>query len=152
MLHTPIIPAGEVDPDVTQAIRDLRSVVARIRDLSERAKQFPEGDARRKSIESQIASDMDLLRVRAERIGGGMTAQALLITIQNDTDARARRVRHPHRASERTHTDRVQQAMAREATAKTALDAARLELEAAISERQAAEHAAKQFDARRRRA
>ena len=152
MLHNPIIPAGDVDPDVTQAIRDFRSVAARIRDLSGRAIALPADDKRRKAHEAQIAADMDLFRARAERIGGGWTEQSLLIAVQADIDARARRVRHPRYATERVYADRVQQAMAREATAKTALDAARIELEAATSERQAAEHAAKQFDARRRRA
>ncbi|KQM92205.1 hypothetical protein ASE70_14925 [Sphingomonas sp. Leaf22] len=152
MLHTPIIPAGDVDPDITQAIRDFRSVAARIRDLSGRAIALPAGDKVRKAHEAQIAADMDLFRARAERIGGGWTEQSLLIAVQADTDARARRVRHPQYATERTYADRVQQAMAREATAKTALDAAQLEVEAATSEREAAEHASRQFDARRRRA
>lgn len=149
MLHDPIIPAAEVDPDVAQAIIDFRPVVARIRDLSARAVKLPEGHRLRIGYEKQIRDDMDLLRIRAERIGGDWTDASLLIAVQADIDMRARRVTHPRNATKRVYDDRVMQAVAREQRAKTALDAATLELESATSARQAAEHAAKHFEARR---
>jgi len=149
MLHDPILPAAEVDPDVAQAIIDFRPVVGRIRDLSGRAIKLPVGDRQRVGYEKQIRDDMASLAVRAERIGGGWSDQSLLIAVQADIDAKARRVAHPYRATARVHADRVQQAMAREQRAVTALDAAKLELESATSERQAAEHAAKHFETRR---
>lgn len=149
MLHDPIIPVAEVDPDVAQAIIDFRPVAARIRELSGKAVKLPEGHRQRVGYEKQIRDDMDLLRIRAERIGGDWTDASLLIAVQADIDMRARRVTHPRNATKRVYDDRVMQAVAREQRAKTALDAAALELESATSARQAAEHAAKHFEARR---
>lgn len=149
MLHDPIIPAAEVDPDVAQAILDFRPVVARIRELSGKAVKLPEGHRQRVGYEKQIRDDMDLLRIRAERIGGDWTDASLLIAVQNDIDAKARRVSQPRYATKRVHGDRVMAAVAREQRAKTELDAAVLEMESATSARQAAEHAAKHFEARR---
>lgn len=149
MLHDPIIPAAEVDPDVAQAILDFRPVVARIRDLSVRATRLPVGDRQRVSYEKQIRDDMAALAVRADRIGGGWTDESLLIAVQADIDLRARRVTHPRNATKRVYDDRVMEAVAREQRAKTALDAAMMEMESATSARQAAEHAARHFEARR---
>ncbi len=71
MMHEAILAAAEVDPDVVQAIIDFRSVVERIRTDSLRAAKAADGSHERRALEKQIRSDMDLLRVRAERLGDG---------------------------------------------------------------------------------
>lgn len=151
MLHTPIHPAADAapDPDITQAIADFRGIARRIRDYSSRLAGLRHGPHTRAKLEHQIETDMAALNLRAERIGGGWTGESLLEVIQMDIDSEARRVAQPSRQSARTHLDRVQAAIAREATAKAAHKAATLELEAATSARMAAEHASREFAARR---
>ncbi len=149
MLHTPIIADEAVDPDVVQAIIDFRAVAERVRRLSQRASFLRVGDRERIEHERQINSDMALFATRAERIGGDWTAASLLIAVQNDIDARARRVAQPQRTTKRVHEDRIQMAAARVQTAKLALDSARLELDAATADLEAAEKAATHAAARR---
>ncbi len=149
MLHTPIIADEAVDPDVVQAITDFRAIAERVRRLSARAAALPVGHKERLGHEQQINSDMAAFATRAERIGGDWTAASLLIAVQNNIDARARRVHQPQRTTKRVHEDRVQMAAARVQTAKLAFDSARLELDAAAADLEAAEKAATHAAARR---
>lgn len=149
MMHEAILAAPDVDPDVVQAIIDFRSVVERIRTDSLRAAKAVAGSHERRALEKQIRSDMDLLRVRAERLGDGWTDASLLIAVQMDLDVRARRVSQPIRANQRVHDDRVANAVARQQAARTALATAQAELEGADSHLAAVQHAARHFEARR---
>ncbi len=149
MLHDPIISAADVDPDVVQAISDFRHIAERINTNSQRASKLRSGSRERSAVESQIRSDEDAFRVRAERLGDGWTGQSLLEAVLMDMHRRARRTAQPRIGSSRFHQERVAKTVTDEARAKTALDSAQAVYDAAVSARQAAEHAARHFETRR---
>ncbi|WP_230770619.1 hypothetical protein [Sphingomonas sp. Leaf4] len=144
MLHTAIYPAAqaEPDPDVEQAIADFRSVAREIRDCSDRIVRLPSGSAERVALEQRVFAATSLLDLRAERIGGAWTGQALLEVTQAAIDHDARRVPSPRVGSARERLDRVQQAVTRKAAATRRLAEAEAEFTAASAAVAVAELAA----------
>lgn len=128
------------DPDIAQAIVDLREVGDELRRRSATLLRLPEqsGDARlERSAVIDLQSRIDL---RAERLG--ISGAALTALINDDLNDRARRGRGaPSRPTSRTLMDEVTNAQAREADAHRALSAAQIEVKASTAARLAAEEA-----------
>ena len=129
------------DPDLKQAIVDLRDTVLELRRRSHaHARLDPDEHAIRRAAGSMIAELTGLVALRADRLG--MTADALMVIINADINRRARGGRgEPTRSTIRTVMDQVVKARTREVVAHTELTAAQVELRAATAARIAAEQA-----------
>lgn len=129
------------DPDLAQAIVDLRDTVDDIRRRSHAYAQLgPNEHAHRRAAGSVIAELTSLVAVRADRLG--MTADALMVIINAHINRRARGGRgEPTRSTIRTVMDQVVKARTREIVAHTELTAAQIEMNAATAARVAAEQA-----------
>lgn len=129
------------DPDLAQAIVDLRDTVHNIRRRSHAYAQLgPDDHANRRAAASVIAELTSLVAVRADRLG--MTVDALMVLINADINRRARGSRRePTRSTIRTVMDQVVRARTREVAAHAELSAAQIEMRAATAARIAADEA-----------
>lgn len=143
-MHDPL--PGD-DPDLAQAMVDLRDTVLELRRRSHAHTQLgPDEHASRRAAESMIAELTSLVALRADRLG--MTADALMVIINADINRRARGGRgEPTRSTIRTVMDQVVKARTREVVAHTELTAAQVELRAATKARVAAEQAYARYGA-----
>jgi hypothetical protein len=154
VLHQPIPPRApspidEIeDPDVRQAVEDLREVGAELRQRSADYAQLPENSRHRPPALSRINELTSRIAVRADRLG--MSTNGLLALVNDDINHRARRGRPaPSRVTSRTVLDDLTAAEAREQDAHRALTAAQIELRAATIARIAAAERASAYAAGR---
>lgn len=134
MMHAPVIE----DPDVRQAIEHFRDTVLRIRKLSAEAVQLRADSPVRRSIENDVQRLVGEVALRADRLQ--LTTDALIALINDDLDSKARRGGPPpKRVTNRTLMRDLNDAQAREETARLQLSAANIELKAATAARIAAE-------------
>lgn len=139
-MHSPVIE----DPDVRQAIEDFRSTILQVRTLSAEAIQLRADSPARRSIENDVQRLMGDVALRASRLQ--LTTDALVALINDDLDSRARRGRPaPARVTTRTLMRDLNDAQAREETARLQLSAANIEMKAATAARVAAEERASAY-------
>lgn len=128
------------DPDVVQAIEDLRPVALELRTRTADYLKLPEGSNARRAAQTVINDLMSRVSLRAERLC--ITTDTLMLHINDAIDRKARRGKDaPDRITSRTLATRVEQARAREVDAHTALTRAQSEVKAATAARIAAEQA-----------
>ncbi|MCH4893978.1 hypothetical protein GO308_12720 [Sphingomonas sp. SFZ2018-12] len=128
------------DPDIAQAIEDLRAVGAALRRNSALLLTLPEGSVEHRAERALVLELQSRIDLRAGRLG--ISGAALTELINDDLNDRARRGRgKPSRPTSRTLMDAVMNAQAREADAHRALSAAQIEVKAATEARRAAEEA-----------
>lgn len=139
MMHAPVTE----DPDLAQAIVDLRPVVVEIREAiaaldfaqTRRPAVRPKPE-QRAAAEAEIAELKSRVAVRAERLG--LAHDDLMDMITEDLAAR-RHGGHVDRCTSGTLADAVSTAIMREARAHQALSAAQIELRSATAARVDAE-------------
>jgi hypothetical protein len=137
------------DPDLAQAIKDLRPIVLELRERSKALSELPAHSPHRRPGEIHVADLTSRITVRAERLS--MSTDALLVLINEDINRRARRGRgQPSIPTSRTLTDIASAALAREAVAHIDLTAAQAEMRDATAARIAAEEALTAYNAARR--
>ena len=133
-MHSPVIE----DPDVRQAVEDFRDTIAQVRALSAEAIQLRADSPTRRSIQNDVQRLMGDVGLRASRLH--LSTDALVALINDDLDSRARRGRPaPVRVTTRTLMRDLNDAQAREETARLQLSAANIEMKAATDARVAAE-------------
>lgn len=133
-MHSPVIE----DPDVRQAVEDFRDTIAQVRALSAEAIQLRADSPTRRSIQNDVQRLMGDVGLRASRLH--LSTDALVALINDDLDSRARRGRAaPVRVTTRTLMRDLNDAQAREETARLQLSAANIEMKAATDARVAAE-------------
>jgi len=130
------------DPDVVQAIEDLWTDAAEIRNLSDRIAGEHACSPQRRHGERHIGELTSRIRLRAGRIG--VSPDALMILLNNEASRRAARKGRGVAAPVtglRAMLDAVSEANAREAASHIALTAAQAEMRAATAARLGAEEA-----------
>lgn len=135
------------DPDVVQAIDDLRPVALELRERTAAYLQLPAGSNARRAAQTVITDLMSRVSLRAERLC--ISADTLMLHINDAIDRKARRGKDaPDRITSRTLATRIEQARAREVDAHAGLTRAQSELKAATASRIAAEQAYAGYGAR----
>jgi hypothetical protein len=129
------------DPDVEQAVEDLRPIVERMRGHSAAAMRLPANSTAQAAEQREVNHLFEFIQVRADRIGN-ITADGLLQLINVDIDSRSRRGRAaPAQPTKRTLMTAVSDAVGEEAVAKRNLTAAQVAYDAAQRKRRGAEDA-----------
>lgn len=139
-MHSPVIE----DPDVRQAVEDFRDTILQVRKLSTEALELRADSPSRRSIENDVQRLMGDVALRAARLQ--LSTDTLVALINDDLDSRARRGRPaPTRVTTRTLMRDLNDAQAREETARLQLSAANIEMKAATAARIAAEERASTY-------
>lgn len=135
------------DPDLDQAREDMLPRAQRIRDLTKRLLEHPEGSRARASYQADIQDQMGFILARAERLA--MSADALMIILNAELDGKARRGRPtPTRDTSRTLLAQHEQAQAQLKEAREQEKAWGSRVEQALAALSATEEAIKALGAR----